>query len=118
MRRARKRLPSLRRSTDPAQEHGSMSKRHEYLATMKKKLDKWGAEMDALEVRANSAMEGTRLKYQEQFRDLRSERMAGEKKLEAIKAATEESWENLKVDTENLWDAFEDSVYAFKAHFE
>jgi hypothetical protein len=122
MRRARNRFPSAKRPPVPAQEQAGMSKtmseRQEYLATMQQKLEKWGAEMDLLEARANAAMEGTRAKFQAQFSELHSSRLEGQRKLEAIKAATEDSWEQLKVETENVWDAFEDSVYAFKAHFQ
>jgi hypothetical protein len=84
---------------------------------MKKELDEWSAEMDALEANAHEAKEGAKVKYQEQLSALHIKRLEGERKLEAIKAATEGSWEQLKVETENVWDAFRDSAEAFKAHF-
>ena len=89
----------------------------EYVATMKKQLDEWSAEMDALEARARETTDDARVKYQEQLSALRSSRLESERKLEAIKAASEDSWEHLKAETANVWQGFEDSVYAFEAHF-
>ena len=48
---------------------------------------------------------------------LRTQRLAGEKKLEAVQTATGDSWERLKAEADNVWEAFKDSVQAFKAHF-
>ena len=73
--------------------------------------------MDTWEVKAHEAQESAKLKYQEQLSALRTTRLEGEKKLDAIKAATEDSWEQLKAETDNAWEAFKDSVQAFKTHF-
>jgi len=94
-----------------------VSARDEYVARMKRELDEWSAEMDALEAGAHEAREDAKVKYQEQLSALHTKRLEGEKRLQAIKAATGDSWEQLRADTENVWDAFKDSVHAFKAHF-
>ena len=94
-----------------------MLTRDEYVAKMKRRLDKWSAEMDVLEAKAHKTQEDAKVKYQEQLIALRAKRQEGEEKLEAIKSATEDSWEQLKAETENVWEAFKDSVHAFKAHF-
>ena len=94
-----------------------MLTRDEYVAKMKTRLDKWSAEMDALEEKAHKTQEEAKVKYQEQLVALRAKRLEGEEKLAAIKAATEDSWEELKAETENVWEAFKDSVHAFKLHF-
>ncbi len=94
-----------------------MLTKDEYVAKMKKRLDQWSAEMDALEAKALKTQEDAKAKYQEQLVALRAKRKEGEEKLEAIKSATEDSWEQLKAETENVWEAFKDSANAFKAHF-
>ena len=94
-----------------------MLTKDEYVAKMKQRLDKWSAEMDALEAKALKTQEDAKAKYQEQLIALRAKRKEGEEKLEAIKSATEDSWEQLKAETENVWEAFKDCVHAFKAHF-
>jgi len=65
---------------------------------MKRQLDEWNSEMDALEAKAQEAQEAAKLKYQEQLSALRTQRLAGEKKLEAVQTATEDSWERLKAE--------------------
>ena len=94
-----------------------MLTKDEYVEKMKKRLDKWSAEMDVLEEKALKTQEDAKLKYQEQLVVLRAKRKEGEEKLEALKSSTEDSWEQLKAETENVWEAFKDSVQAFKAHF-
>lgn len=94
-----------------------MLTRDAYVSKMKQRLDKWSAEMDALEAKAHKAKEDTKVKYQEQLIALHAQRQEGEKQLEAIKSASEDSWEHLKAETENIWEAFKDSVNQFKSHF-
>ncbi len=94
-----------------------MLTRDEYVAKMKKRLDKWNAEMDALEAKALKTQEEAKAKYQEQIIALRAKRQEGEEKLKALQSATEDSWEQLKAETENVWDALKDSVQTFKSHF-
>lgn len=94
-----------------------MLTRDEYVAKMKKRLDKWSEEMDALEAKALKTQEEAKVKYQEQLIALRTKRQEGEEKLKALQSATEDSWEQLKAETENVWEAFKDSFQAFKAHF-
>ena len=94
-----------------------MLTKDEYVEKMKKRLDKWSAEMDVLEEKALKTQEDAKSKYQEQLVVLRAKRKEGEEKLEALKSSTEDSWEQLKAETENVWEAFKDSANAFKAHF-
>ena len=94
-----------------------MLTRDEYVAKMKQRLDKWNAEMDALEAKALKTQEEAKEKYQEQLIALRAKRQEGEEKLKAIQSASEDSWEQLKAETENVWEALKDSANAFKAHF-
>ena len=94
-----------------------MLTKDEYVEKMKKRLDKWSAEMDVLEEKALKTQEDAKSKYQEQLVVLRAKRKEGEEKLDALKSSTEDSWEQLKAETENVWEAFNDSVQAFKAHF-
>jgi chromosome segregation ATPase len=94
-----------------------MLKKDEALAAMKKQMDQFSEEIDALETRAHEVKEEARAKFQEQLVVLRAKRQEGEKKLEEMKSATEDSWSRLKAETDNVWDALRDSLSAFKAHF-
>ena len=92
-----------------------MLTRDEYVTKMQQRLNKWSAEMDALEAKAHKTKEDTKVKYQEQLIALRAKRQEGEKQLEAIRSASESSWERLKPETENIWEALTDSVNQFKS---
>jgi len=94
-----------------------MLTKDEYVAKMKKRLDKWSTEMDALEAKALQTQEDAKAQCQEQLIALRAKRQEGEEKLKAIQSSTEGSWEQLKAETENIWEAFKDSAEAFKKHF-
>jgi len=95
-----------------------MLTRDEFVARMKKQLDGWNAEIDALEARARTTKVDAKSKYEELLASVRSKRAEGRKKLEAIKAAPADSWESLKAETEKVWGALKDSVHVFKSHFE
>lgn len=94
-----------------------MLKKDEALAAMKKQLDEFSTEIDALETRAHEVKDEARAKFQEQLVALRANRQEGEKKLEEMKSVTEDSWSRLKAESDNVWDAWKDSLSAFKAHF-
>ncbi len=94
-----------------------MLTKDEYVADMKKRLDEWSVEIDALEQRGHEIKEDARVKYQEQLVALRAKRVEGEKKLDEMQAAAESSWEHLKAETENVWEAMKDSAQTFRSHF-
>ena len=94
-----------------------MLNKDEVVTKLKKQLEEFSAEIDALEEKAHEVKEDARAKYQEQLVALRAKRREGEKKLEEMKAATESSWGRLKAETDNVWEALKDSVNAFKTHF-
>lgn len=94
-----------------------MLNKDEVVTKLKKQLDEFSAEIDALEAKAHDVKEDARAKYQEQLVALRAKREEGEKKLEEMRAATEHSWGRLKAETDNVWEALKDSVTVFRAHF-
>lgn len=94
-----------------------MLTKDEYVAKMKRQLDDWSADIDALDLKVQAAKDDARMKYQEQLTALRVKREEGEKKLEEIKLAADNSWEMLKAETDNVWEAFKDAMFAFKGHF-
>lgn len=94
-----------------------MLTKDEYVAEMKKRIDNWSAEIDAMQARGHEIKEDVRAKYEEQLVALRAKREQGEKKLEEMHAAAENNWEHLKMDCDRVWDAFKDSFDTFKSHF-
>jgi hypothetical protein len=94
-----------------------VTKKDEYVAKTKLRLDEWSADLDVLEAKVQKAKEDAKEKYRAQLVTLRARRQEGEKKLDAIRSAAEDSWEQLKAETENVLAALKDSVHQFKLHF-
>ena len=94
-----------------------MLNKDEVETKLKKQLEEFSAEIDALEEKAHEVKEHARAKYQEQLVALRAKRQEGQKKLEEMKVATESSWDRLKAETDNVWEALRDSVNVLKTHF-
>ena len=92
-----------------------MSKRDEYVATMKQQLDELNAEITKLEAKTQEVKGDAREKYDKQVDNLRQESQAIQDKLEEIKAAGEDGWETLVAEVDNLWNAFKHSVNYFKS---
>ena len=94
-----------------------MLTKDEYVAEMKKQLDAWSTEIDALQERAHEIKEEAKVKYEEQLVALRAKREEGEKKLEEMQAVAENNWEQFKAESDHVWEALKDSFNTFKSHF-
>ena len=92
-----------------------MSKKDEYVAQMKKQLDDWSTDIDALQVKASLAKAEVKVKYEEQIAALRKKRQEADLKLNDIKAAADDSWEKLKGESERVWGALKGAVSEFKS---
>lgn len=85
-----------------------MSKRDAYVDKVKATIDEWNAEIDRLEGRANEVEAATRLRYQEQIRELRRQRDEARSRLARAEAASEEAWEDMRSGFEEAWDRLTD----------
>ncbi|MBK1642749.1 hypothetical protein CKO12_12895 [Chromatium okenii] len=94
-----------------------MLTKDEYVAEMKKRLDAWSLEIEALQERGHEIKEDAKVKYQEQLAMLHAKREEGERKLEELQLAAESNWEHLKLEFDNVWEALKDSFNTFKSHF-
>lgn len=92
-----------------------MSKRDEYVETMKRQLDEWNADLDKLETRLSGAAEPLRSRLQPQLSKARDSYATARQKLSEIRSAGEESWEGLTDDAEHLWKALRQSINYFKS---
>jgi chromosome segregation ATPase len=77
-------------------------KKDEALAAMKKQLDEFSAEIDAMETKAHEVKEEARATFQQQLVALRFKRQEGSRKIEDMKSATEISWSRLKAETDDV----------------
>jgi hypothetical protein len=91
-----------------------MSKRDEFVASMKSQLDEWGAELHKLEAKAGNAEAHLSERYRQAVAALRQKHLATETKLEEIRHSGEQSWEELKDEAERTWVAFKAGLDAFR----
>ncbi|GAA5179104.1 hypothetical protein GCM10025771_20250 [Niveibacterium umoris] len=92
-----------------------MSKRDEYIDTMKHQLDEMNANMDVLEAKAQAARDDARDKYKAELAKLRQQSKLALAKLDELKTAGEESWDKITDEMEKVRDAFIHSFRYFRS---
>lgn len=93
------------------------SKRDQFIASVKQKLDQLNTEIDHLEGKVKETSGEARKKYKAQLDDVREKREALKQKLTELRAASEAQWDKLKLEVDHAWKAFHNSVNYFKSHF-
>ena len=94
-----------------------MTKKDEYVAKMKSKIDDLDAQLDALTAKSNSAKKELQAKYKQEMADLRAQSSEASAKLDEIMNAGEDVWENMVEEMEKIGDAFKHSYNYFKSQF-
>lgn len=94
-----------------------MSTRDDYVRKMHVLLDKWNAEIDDLESRAELAEANLRDGYREQIAHLRARQQDARARLAAVRDASESAWEDLKAGLELARDAVGEAVESARARF-
>ena len=91
-----------------------MSKRDEYVAKLKNKLDEWNKDVDKLEAKSEHVKEEVKEKYHEELEVVKKQRDNARAKAMELIESGEEAWEELKVGVEQAWQKFTEAVD--KAH--
>ena len=74
-----------------------------YEATAEAKMQKLGAEIDALQAKANLAKADAKVKYQEQLDTLKVKRSEAKIKLDSLRNSAGDAWEEMQVGIESAW---------------
>lgn len=80
-----------------------ISDRKTYEATAEAKMQKLGAQIDELQVKANLAEADAKVKYQEQIDALQVRQAEAKAKFEVLKGSAESAWEELQSGVESAW---------------
>lgn len=94
-----------------------MSMKEAYEKKLQSHLDEWGAEIDKLKAKADSAEADTQLEYYKQIEALRSKQESANKKLAELKEAGDDAWEDLKSGLDSAWDSLSIAVKSAKSRF-
>ncbi|MCX9156961.1 hypothetical protein OPU71_12580 [Niveibacterium sp. 24ML] len=92
-----------------------MSKRDEYIESVKHQLDEMNANMSVLEAKAQEARDDARGKYREELSKLRHQSKLAIAKLDELKSAGEDTWDGMVAEMEKVRDAFVHSFRYFKS---
>ena len=91
-----------------------MSKRDEYVAKLKNKLDEWNADIDKLEAKAEVVKEEAKELYEEEVSVVRQHRDNIKLKVNELVESSDEAWEELKTGVEQAWEKLSEAIE--KAH--
>lgn len=92
-----------------------MSKRDEYIETVKQQLDEMNANMSLLEAKAKGARDDARGKYREELSKLRHQSKLAKAKLDDLMSAGEDTWDGMVTEMEKVRDAFVRSFHYFRS---
>ena len=74
-----------------------------YEATAEAKMQKLGAEIDALQVKAGIATAEAKVKYQKQLDALKVKRSEAKVKLDSLKDSAGNAWEEMQAGVDSAW---------------
>jgi len=94
-----------------------MSMKEAYEQKLQSQLDEWGAEIDKLKAKADSAEADAQLEYYKQIEELRSTQEAASEKLSELKDAGDDAWEDLKAGMDSAWDSLGSAIKSAAARF-
>jgi uncharacterized coiled-coil DUF342 family protein len=81
-----------------------ITRRDEYVAKMKAKLDEWNTQIDELEAKARQAKAQVAQEHQERIVDLKRKRDQAQEKLKEVQEAGEDAWKTLTSGAERVWE--------------
>ena len=87
-----------------------MTKKDAYIKKMKAKLDEWSAEIDKLQAKAKQAEAGLQLEYQDEINQVKTLKMAAQKKLTELKDTGDSVWEELRTGVDAAWKELENAI--------
>jgi hypothetical protein len=87
-----------------------MSKRDEYVAKLKDKLDDWNEDIDKLEAKAENVKEDVKEKYAEEIEVVKKQREVVKEKTMELIDSSEDAWEELKIGVEAAWHKLTEAI--------
>lgn len=95
-----------------------MKTRDEYVATLRKQLDAWNADVDKWEAQAKSARDDMKARYAQQLEDVRARREEARYQMRLLQGASATAWRELSRGADEAWERMQASVAKARAHFE
>jgi hypothetical protein len=87
-----------------------MSMHSEYVARMKTQLQKWDADVDALQAQGKAASEQARTAYEVQVKELKMSREAAQKTFHQMRVASEAAGAQMQAGMEGAWETMQKAL--------
>lgn len=94
-----------------------MSMKEAYVKKLQSELDEWGAEIDKLKAKADSAEADVQIEYNKKIDELKTMRDAASEKLSELQKAGDNAWEDLKAGIDSTWHSLGNAVKSTISHF-
>jgi hypothetical protein len=94
-----------------------MSKRDDYVDTLKAQLDQWNADMAKLEARSREAQAGARTEFDKHLEALRQQREQAMYQLNLLQTAAGDAWQELMRGTDEAWARMREAIDKASSHF-
>lgn len=92
-------------------------KRDAYVEKLKAQIDKWNADIDGLQAKANKAGAEAKVKMQKHIDELKAKRQELEEKMKPIQKAGGEAWEDLRSGANQALKALGEAIESAKTRF-
>ena len=91
--------------------------REEYVAKLKGQLDRWTADMSALEAKAKAAQADAKKRFEAELADLRAQREKALYNLKLLEGASASAWNEISHGADEAWDKMSAAVAKARKHF-
>ncbi|MGB7084775.1 MAG: hypothetical protein WBD47_04425 [Phormidesmis sp.] len=95
-----------------------MSDKNSYEKTAEAKMQQLGAQIDALQAKANLAKADAKVKYQEQIDALRVKQSEAKTKFESLKGSAGNAWEEMKTGVDSAWQELQSAFDKAKSELD
>jgi chromosome segregation ATPase len=94
-----------------------MSKRDDYVDTLKAQLDQWNADMAKLEVKSREAQAEAHTAFEKQLDALRQQREQAMYQLHLLQTAAGDAWQEMMRGTDEAWARMREAIDKASSHF-
>lgn len=94
-----------------------MKTRDAYIEKLAAELNEWSAQIDLLAAKAENAKADAKLKYAQEFEELRVKQREASEKMKELEEASDEAWENVKGTADKVWEDLKTGITTASAKF-
>ncbi|PPC89098.1 MAG: hypothetical protein CTY34_12545 [Methylobacter sp.] len=94
-----------------------MKTKEDYIDQLSAEFKVWSADIDALTIKAETAVADVKDKCHKDIELLRAKQAVAQEKIKELQDASGDAWESVKDTAENIWADFRTGIASVKAKF-